>query len=79
MVTYDPTSIPPAVVLDGTSTTDADVGDTLTYLWNDESGARVGDGPVVSLPAVPGTHAFTITVIDAAGTSSTAAHAVTVP
>lgn len=79
MMTYDAAAIPPAVVLDGTSTTDADVGDMLTYLWNDESGARVGDGPVVSLPAVPGTHAFTLTVIDAAGTWSTDAHAVLVP
>ena len=65
------------VTLDGSQSSDPD-GDTLGFLWTDETNKIVGTSAVVQLTVPPGTHAYTLTVGDAGGLSSTATTHVTV-
>ena len=69
-----------SVTLDGSKSSDPDLGDTLTYSWTDQNNTVVGTTAVVQLTLLPGTYPFTLKVTDS-GTpalSSTATTHVTV-
>jgi len=63
--------------LDGSGSSDPD-GDVLTYVWKDQWGNVVGRTAIVPLTVRLGTYAFSLTVTDAAGLSSTGTTHVTV-
>jgi hypothetical protein len=63
--------------LNGSASTDPD-GTALTYAWTDEAGNPVGSAAIVQVSVTLGTHAFTLTVTNAAGLTSTATTHVTV-
>lgn len=65
------------VTLNGSKSSDPD-GDVLGFVWTDQTGTIVGTTSVVQLTVSLGTHAFTLTVTDPAGLSSTATTNVTV-
>jgi PKD domain-containing protein/K319-like protein len=64
------------VTLNGSLSSDLD-GDALTFAWT-EGSTVVGKSAVVSLTATMGVHAYTLTVTDAGGLSSTAVTHVTI-
>jgi PKD domain/RTX calcium-binding nonapeptide repeat (4 copies) len=67
-----PTAAGTKVAFDGSKSTDADVGDTLTYAWNFDDGAK-GVGPKVSHTFVfPGPHRGFLKVTDSLGLTGTA-------
>src|SRR5882724_10834604 len=68
---------PATVQLNASASTDPD-GDTLTYVWKDQSGSTVGNAPILTLALMPGTYTFTLTVTDPGGLSSQATTHVTV-
>ena len=63
--------------LDGSASTDPD-GTALTYAWTDEAGNSVGIAAVAQVNVTMGMHAFTLTVTNAAGLTSSATTHVTV-
>jgi hypothetical protein len=63
--------------LNGSASTDPD-GTALSYVWTDEVGNIVGTSAIVQVSVTMGTHAFTLTVTNAAGLTSTATTRVTV-
>lgn len=65
------------VTLDGSKSSDPD-GDTLSFVWQDESKNLVGTSAVAQFTVPMGAHTFTLTVTDAGGLSSTAVTHVTV-
>jgi hypothetical protein len=65
------------VTLDGSLSSDPD-GDTLSFLWTDESNHIVGTSAVIKVTVPEGTHVFTLTVADPGGLSSTTTTQVTV-
>jgi hypothetical protein len=65
------------VMLDGSASTDPN-GDTLTFVWKDDSGMVVGTSAKVLVMVSLGAHAYTLTVTDSANLSSTAQTVVTV-
>jgi hypothetical protein len=65
------------VTLDGSKSSGPD-GDTLSFVWTDESKNLVGTSAVAQLTVPMGAHTFTLTVTDAGGLSSTAVTHVTV-
>ena len=65
------------VQLDGSKSSDPD-GDVLSFVWKDSTNNVVGTTAVVQLILSVGTHAFTLTVTDPGGLSSTASTLVTV-
>lgn len=65
------------VTLDGSKSSDSD-GDTLSFVWKDQSGTTVGTTATVQVTLTPGTYTFTLTVTDTAGLSSSDSTVVTV-
>jgi PKD domain len=65
------------ITLDGSKSSDPD-GDTLSFVWTDESKNLVGSSAVAQFAVPLGAHTFTLTVTDSAGLSSTAVTRVTV-
>jgi hypothetical protein len=65
------------VTLDGSKSSGPD-GDTLSFVWQDESNKQVGTSAVTQLAVPMGTHTFTLTVAYAGGLPSTAVTHVTV-
>jgi hypothetical protein len=65
------------VTLDGSKSSGPD-GDTLIFVWQDESNRQVGTSAVTQLAVPMGAHTFTLTVTYAGGLPSTAATHVTV-
>lgn len=65
------------VILDASASADPD-GDTLSFLWTDETNNVVGTSAVVPWTVTMGSHTFTVTVTDPGGLSSTALTHVTV-
>jgi hypothetical protein len=63
--------------LDGSASTDPDKT-ALTYAWTDEVGNPMGTGVMAQVSVTMGTHAFTLTVTNAEGLTSTATTHVTV-
>ena len=66
-----------SVPLDGSQSSDPD-GDTLSYVWTDESNNVIGTTAVVQVTVPVGTHTFTLTVTDPGNLTSTASTQVTV-
>jgi hypothetical protein len=65
------------VTLDGSKSSGPD-GDTLSFVWQDESNKQVGTSAVTQLAVPMGAHTFTLTVTYAGGVPSTAVTHVTV-
>lgn len=63
--------------LNGSASTDPD-GTALSYMWTDEAGNVVGTVAIAQVNVTLGMHAFTLTVTNAAGLTSTATTHVTV-
>ncbi len=66
------------VMLDGSGSSDPDVGDTLSFEWKDSTGSVVGTTAVVNLTLPLGTHTFTLTVDDGQGETDSDTVVVTV-
>jgi hypothetical protein len=65
------------VTLDGSKSSGPD-GDTLSFVWQDESNKQLGTSAVTQLAVPMGAHTFTLTVAYAGGLASTAVTHVTV-
>jgi hypothetical protein len=59
------------VTLDGSASTDPDIGDALTFEWRDQTNAVVGSTAIVNLALSSGVHTFTLTVDDDEGGTAT--------
>jgi len=66
-----------SVTLNGSQSSDPN-GGTLTFVWTDDLGNVVGTTAVIQVTVGAGTHAFTLTVSDSAGLSSSTTTHVTV-
>jgi hypothetical protein len=74
----DPNTNTRSVTLDGSSSSDPDAGQALTYLWKDGNGATVGTSEQVTLNIEAGNYLFTLTVTDPFGESSSSSQSVIV-
>ncbi len=66
-----------SVTLDGTGSSDSD-GTIVSYVWTDDGGATIPDGPTPTADFAVGTHNVTLTVTDDSGDSDTDVVVITV-